>query len=89
MRRIVLSAPGFLDYLRGGENKSIYSPTKPEANYEKLEKLLQVLSGIRDKQEKTCSISVENVKPSLVTKEIASLIGKYLPKLSMFHTATL
>ena len=83
VRRIVLSAPGFLDFYRGGENKKIFSPTKPSANHEKLEKLLQILSEIRDKQEQTCSISIENVKPSLVTAEITKLIGKFLPNTSI------
>ncbi|MCE7739518.1 MAG: radical SAM protein [Candidatus Heimdallarchaeota archaeon] len=83
VRRIVLSAPGFLDYFRGRKKEEIYSPTKPEANYVEIANLLQSLSEIRDNQEKVCSISIENVKPSLVTKEIASLIGKYLPKTSI------
>jgi radical SAM superfamily enzyme YgiQ (UPF0313 family) len=83
VRRIVLSAPGFLDYFRGGENQSIFSPTKPSVNYDKIEKLLQTLSEIRDKQKQICSISVENVKPSLVTEKVSKLIGDYLPQTSI------
>ncbi len=81
-RRIVLSAPGFLDYFRGGE-KEIFSPTQPPVNFKMIEELLENLSEIRDNQEQVCSISIENVKPSLVTKEVAELIGKYLPNTSI------
>ncbi|MBY9002163.1 MAG: radical SAM protein [Candidatus Heimdallarchaeota archaeon] len=78
-RRIILSAPGFLDYYRDSNNKPIFSPTYPPANVKKIGELLSNLAGVRDKQEHKCSISIENIKPSLVTKEVAEIIGKYLP----------
>ena len=79
VRRIILSAPGFLDFRRERQKNSLYSPSFPPANIEEIEKLLSRLAIIRDNQENFCSISIENVKPSLVTNEIAKIIGKYLP----------
>ena len=83
VRRIILSAPGFLDYGRGKNNEPLYSPTYPTPNLEKIEELLSKLSDIRDQQEHTCSISIENVKPSLVNPDVARIIGKYLPNTSI------
>ncbi len=77
VKRIVLSAPGFLDYKRG-DNKTIYSPTVPSPNLSAIEKLLATLAKIRDSQSHKCSIAIENVKPSLVTPEAAQILGKYL-----------
>ena len=78
VKRIILSAPGFLDYMRGNAH-DLVSPTQPPANAEKIEELLATLTKIRDAQSSPCAISVENVKPSLVTEEIAKIMGKYLP----------
>ena len=83
VRRIVLSAPGFLDYYRNPENKDIFSPTKPSANSEKISELLSELALVRDNQKHKCSISIENIKPSLVTPKIAEIIGKHLPNTSI------
>ncbi len=83
VRRIVLSAPGFLDYYRNPENKQIFSPTKPPVNIEKISELLSKLVTVRDNQKHKCSISIENIKPSLVTPQIAQMIGKFLPNTSI------
>ena len=83
VRRIILSAPGFLDYFRDPENNPIFSPTQPPANEEIISELLSKLASIRDNQNHICSISIENIKPSLVTPEIAKIIGKYLPNTSI------
>ncbi len=83
VRRIILSAPGFLDYSRGKNNEPLFSPTYPTPNLEKIEELLSKLSEIRDQQKHICSISIENVKPSLVNPEVARIIGKYLPNTSI------
>jgi len=83
VRRIVLSAPGFLDYYRNQDNKPIYSPTSPKVNIEKIEELLARLAKIRDQQDHICSISVENIKPALVNREVAEIFGKYLPNTSI------
>jgi len=78
VRRIILSSPGFFDYFRSKGEESVYSPTQPPANLDKIEELLSKLSKIRDSYDQICSISIENVKPSLVTSRGAELIGKYL-----------
>ena len=83
VRRIILSAPGFLDYYRNPENKEIFSPTKPPANTEKISELLKKLVSVRDNQKHKCSISIENIKPSLVTPQIAKIIGKFFPNTSI------
>jgi radical SAM superfamily enzyme YgiQ (UPF0313 family) len=80
VRKIILSAPGFLDYYREPNNKPIYSPTYPPVNIEKVEELLSKLAKIRDEQKHKCSIAIENIKPPLVTPKIAEIVGKYLPK---------
>ncbi|MCE7741408.1 MAG: radical SAM protein [Candidatus Heimdallarchaeota archaeon] len=79
-RRIILSSPGFFDYFRESNDNPTYSPTKPSANLEKITDLLSELAQLRDEQEEICSISVENVKPSLVTEAGAGIIGKFLPR---------
>jgi len=78
VRRIVLSAPGFLDYMRERENKPLVSPTFPPANAEAIKSLLKKLAKVRDRYVDR-TISIENVKPRLVTEEIAQIIGEYLP----------
>ena len=79
VRKIILSAPGFLDFKRSLNDKPIFSPTYPPANEEKIKELLTELTEIRDEQELRCSIAIENVKPSLVTPTIARTIGDALP----------
>ncbi len=79
VRRIILSSPGFFDYYRGNNEVSIFSPTIPAANLTIISELLEELVRLRDQQEEICSISIENVKPSLVTESLAKMLGKYLP----------
>ena len=79
VRRIILSSPGFFDYFRGGMD-TIYSPTIPPANLTIITELLSALANLRDAQKDVCSISIENVKPSLVTQDAVQIIGKYLPR---------
>ncbi len=83
VRRIVLSAPGFLDFQRERKEDHIYSPTSPQVNLERIEELLSKLAKIRDSQANLCSISIENVKPSLVNIKATKIIGKYLPNTSI------
>ncbi len=83
VRKIILSAPGFFDYYREPDNKPIYSPTYPPVNILKIEDLLSKLARIRDEQKHKCSIAIENAKPSLVTPQIAEIVGKYLPKTAL------
>ena len=83
VRRIVLSAPGFLDFNRNPKNEPLFSPINPPANIDSIQELLAKLVKIRDNQSHICSISIENVKPSLVTTEVSKVLGEYLPGTSI------
>ncbi len=77
VNRIVLSAPDFLDYCR--TDGKLFNPNDPQVNLPKIEELLSTLTSLRDQGAEKRVIAIENVKPSLVTEEVASIIGKYLP----------
>ncbi|MHA1550983.1 MAG: B12-binding domain-containing radical SAM protein [Candidatus Heimdallarchaeaceae archaeon] len=83
VKKIILSAPGFFDYYREPDNEPIFSPTFPPANNQKIDELLAKLAKIRDEQKHKCSIAIENAKPSLITPQIAEIVGKYLPKTTL------
>jgi radical SAM superfamily enzyme YgiQ (UPF0313 family) len=78
--RIVLSAPGFLDYGRDllVEPEPLTDPRNPAPNYELIEKLLKELTSIPKVTRGEASIMIENVKASLVTEIVADILGKYL-----------
>ncbi|WP_448578615.1 B12-binding domain-containing radical SAM protein [Thermosphaera sp.] len=79
-RRIVLSAPDFLDYYREKkcEEEVLTDPCHPPANTEAIEELLNQLVSIREVENGSVTVSIENVKACLVNHEVASLLGKYL-----------
>jgi len=81
VKRIVLSAPGFLDYSRDllVEPEPLTDPRRPEPNYDELEKLLSRLTELPGVAEGSASVMVENLKASLVTSRAADLLGKYMP----------
>jgi radical SAM superfamily enzyme YgiQ (UPF0313 family) len=78
--RIVLSAPGFLDYGRDllVEPKPLTDPRSPEPNYDEIESLLSSLVDIPRFRDETAAFMIENIKASLVTERAASLLGRYL-----------
>jgi tRNA-2-methylthio-N6-dimethylallyladenosine synthase len=80
VRRVVLSAPCFLDYGRDllVEPEPLTDPRSPEPNYEELEKLLVSVSSIQSMVEGTSAFMIENLKASLVTERAAKLLGGYL-----------
>lgn len=80
VRRIVLSAPGFLDYQREAlvEPMPLTDPKLPEPNYEEIEKLLSGLSSIPKVEDGKAVFMIENLKASLVSERAASLLGKYM-----------
>jgi len=80
VRRIVLSAPDFLDYGRDWlvRPQPLTDPRNPPPNMEALDKLLNELTGIDEVSEGEAYIMVENLKPNLVTEDVAKLLGKYL-----------
>jgi radical SAM superfamily enzyme YgiQ (UPF0313 family) len=80
VRRIVLSAPGFLDYGRDllVEPEPLTDPRIPEPNYEALEELLSGLCALPGVAEGEASVMAENIKASLVTERAADVLGAYL-----------
>jgi radical SAM superfamily enzyme YgiQ (UPF0313 family) len=80
VRRIVLSAPGFLDYGRDllVEPHPLTDPRSPEPNYQAVEELLSHLSGLDMVGDGEASIMIENLKGELVTHKAANLLGRYL-----------
>ena len=80
VRRVVLSAPGFLDY---GRDLLVYpqpltDPRQPEPNYDAVESLLNALTGLDAVEDGSASIMIENLKASLVTERAAKILGSYL-----------
>jgi len=79
VRRLVLSAPDFLDYGRDllVEPEPLTDPGHPEPNYEALEELLSRIMDIDAFTAGEASVMIENVKAALVTDHAAELLGKY------------
>ncbi|MEM4481899.1 MAG: radical SAM protein [Desulfurococcaceae archaeon] len=78
-RRIVLSAPDFLDYGREElVNGPLTNPCNPPANIELIEELLNQLHAIDAVSNKKVVISAENIKACLVTDEVGKVLGRYL-----------
>jgi len=80
VHRIVLSAPGFLDYGREllVEPDPLTDPRNPEPNYEEIEGLLSGLKELPQMKTGNASLMIENIKASLVTKRAANILGSYL-----------
>ncbi|MBN1328757.1 MAG: radical SAM protein [Candidatus Heimdallarchaeota archaeon] len=81
VKRIVLSAPDFLDYERDAivSPKPLINPTTPAANLTKIEELLGKLTLLSQVSHGKAWIEVENIKASLFTEDVAKLLSKYLP----------
>lgn len=80
VKRVVLSAPDFLDYGRDllVEPEPLTDPRQPEPNYDAIEDLLSDLTEIDRLTERMASIMIENIKASLITDRVAKLLGRYL-----------
>jgi radical SAM superfamily enzyme YgiQ (UPF0313 family) len=100
VRRVVLSAPGFLDYGRDllVEPRPLTDPRHPEPNYQILDELFSKLSDLRGFQDRKASFFIENIKGNLVTERAAEILGRHLEGTpvnvgfetgSMTHTAQL
>ncbi|AIJ04867.1 Radical SAM domain protein [Methanocaldococcus bathoardescens] len=73
VKRIVLSAPDFLDYKRG---EKLTNPHFPEPNYEAIESLLSKCKDLADKY--NANILIENIKANLFDEKVAEIFSKYL-----------
>jgi radical SAM superfamily enzyme YgiQ (UPF0313 family) len=80
VHRVVLSAPGFLDYGREllVEPDPLTDPRNPEPNYDEIEGLLSGLTELPKMKTSNASLMIENIKASLVTKRAAKILGSYL-----------
>jgi len=80
VHRIVLSAPGFLDYQRETlvSPEPLTDPRKPEPNYDAIEELLSSLTELPQVASGYASIMIENIKAGLVTEQAAEFLGRYL-----------
>lgn len=78
--RVVLSAPDLLDYGRDWlvRPKPLTDPRDPPANLDALEELLSSVFSIPKVERGEVYVIAENVKPNLVTEEVARLLGRYL-----------
>lgn len=78
-RRIVLSAPDFLDYMREKlVNGPLTDPCDPPANVDKIEDLLNTLSSIEEIKNGKAVLMIENIKACLVDEEVGGILGRYL-----------
>ncbi len=79
-RRIVLSAPDFLDYARETlvPNELLTDPCYPRPNYHAIEYLLKKLHEIPEVYSGEVKIFIENIKACLVDEKIAEILGQYI-----------
>jgi tRNA A37 methylthiotransferase MiaB len=80
VHRIVLSAPGFLDYARDYfiDPEPLTDPSFPDANYDEIEGLLAGLKELPQMVDGEASLMIENIKASLVNDRTAAILGRYL-----------
>jgi threonylcarbamoyladenosine tRNA methylthiotransferase MtaB len=74
VHRIILEAPGFLDYMRGTE--PLTNPCYPPANLSAIEDLLGQLNSLPQVSEGIVHIAIENMKACLFTDEVAKTLKK-------------
>lgn len=81
VRRIVLSAPDFLDFHREDlvHPAPLTDPCNPSPNLKAINKLLKDIHKVPEVQMRQVYIFIENVKACLISDKVASLIAKYLP----------
>lgn len=83
VKRIVLSAPDFLDFGRDDNlTVPLIHPSTPLANTNKIEELLKKIKLIPQVSEGKVWVEIENIKAQLFTEKIAKIIAKYLPNSS-------
>ncbi len=79
-KRIVLSAPDFLDYGRDWlvKPEPLTDPCRPEPNIDAIKQLLEEIQEIPGVRERNVVVMIENIKACLVNDEVARVLGKYL-----------
>ncbi|MBD3193104.1 MAG: radical SAM protein [Candidatus Heimdallarchaeota archaeon] len=81
VKRIVLSAPDFLDFGRDElvAPEPLVNPKKPPANEQAIEALLSQIVQLNKISQGKAWVEVENVKANLFTERLAKIISDYLP----------
>lgn len=81
VKRIILSAPDFLDFGRDSElgDNLLINPYFPKANTKLIEELLSQITSLERVAKGKAWIEVENIKAHLFTEEVAKILAKYLP----------
>lgn len=79
VRRVVLEAPDFLDYMRG---QNTTDPCEPAANLEAISELLDSLASIPQIANGSAHIGIENMKACLLTDSAAEVISRHLRTVS-------
>jgi radical SAM superfamily enzyme YgiQ (UPF0313 family) len=81
VKRIVLSAPDFLDYQRDAlvSPRPLINPRFPPANIPAIKKLLETCSNLESFKENRAWLEIENIKANLFTKEIARIFAQLIP----------
>lgn len=78
-RRIVLSAPDFLDYGRERLVEGpLTDPCSPPPNLDAIEELLGAIFSIDEIKSRKAVVMIENIKACLVNEEVGKLLGRYL-----------
>jgi len=80
VHRIVLEAPGFLDYKRGKGPTT--TPCTPPANIEAISSLLKSIMTMPQMKEGSAHLSIENMKACLFSEDVASLLSEIMPSTS-------
>lgn len=80
VKRVVLSAPDFLDYGRDllVAPEPLTDPRSPPPNLRSIESLLSKLFTIPEVSSGSAYVMIENIKPNLLNDEVAGVLGKYL-----------
>ncbi len=80
VKRLILSGSDFLDYGRDMlvEPKPLTDPREPPPNLNEIEHLLSEISSVIKESGERVFVGIENVKPCLVTDEVARILGRYL-----------
>lgn len=82
VHRIVLEAPGFLDYKRNGEHEPLTDPCRPPPNLDAISSLLQELTSLPEFEKGMAHITIENIKACLFTEEVAETLSRFLGDIS-------
>lgn len=77
VHRIVLEAPGFLDYRRG--SYPLTDACKPSANMKAISDLLTRLSSLSQFEDGNAHLSIENIKACLFNEDVAEILSQIVP----------